>query len=310
MAELFLVEPDRQVQPDFFERLLAVWLDGKTPKTKAAYKRDIEAYSHHLGRGCSPTQAVEQLLSNGTAEACLDVASWINEQRAAGLSSATINRRLAALKSLTSTARDYGICSNVEITVRHLPSRPARESRGPEPGALRQAMRELEHDRSGRGMMACAVARLCHDCALRRSEVRSIRLSDLDRQTGALGVVGKGNRREVITIPKPTMRALSAFIDKVRGDAPGPLFPGRDGVHPISESTIYRLVREHFGCRPHGLRHCGISTAARVAQREGFGLQDLQSYSRHRDMTGLLPYLDPDRSAQARLAALVAESTE
>ncbi len=308
MTDLSLVRADRHDQTSLFEQLLAVWLDGKTAKTKAAYMKDIIAYSRHAG--LPPTQAVEQLLTNGTARACLDVASWMNEMKAEKrLSNSTCNRRLAVLKSIANTARDYGI-SDVEIPVRRLPARPTRDSRGPEPAAVSHAMHKLERDRSGRGMMGYAVARLCHDCALRRSEVRSIRLSDLDQQTGALQLVGKGARKEVVTIPEPTLRSLQAYITQVRGTSPGWLFSGRDGVNPISESTIYRLVRKNCDCRPHGLRHSGISTAARVAQRDGFGLQDLQSYSRHRDVTGLLPYLDEDRSAQARLAALVAESTE
>lgn len=307
MVDLSLVHADRQENPSLFEQLLEVFLHGKTEKTRAAYTRDIETYARRCG--LSPSRAVERLLSGGSARACLDIASWANEMRAAGLSSSTVNRRIATIKSLAATARDYEI-SDAEIAVRRLPSKPVRDNRGPEPGAVMQAMRELEHDRSDRGIIARAVVRLCHDCALRRSEVRSILLSDLDRQTGALGVVGKGSRKEVITLPEPTMRALSAYIDEVRGSAPGPLFPGRDRARPISESTIYRLVREHCGCRPHGLRHAGISVAARVAEREGFGLQDLQSYSRHRDVTGLFPYLDHDGTAQARLARLVAESTE
>lgn len=48
MAELFLVHPDRRGQTDLFEQLLEVWLGGKTPKTRAAYVKDIWAYAAHF----------------------------------------------------------------------------------------------------------------------------------------------------------------------------------------------------------------------------------------------------------------------
>lgn len=305
MSRLSLVPPTAGAPASTYKELLEVFLDSKAARTREAYQKDIGLFAHHCD--LSPAESVESLLSNGSARANLTVASWKNQMMVANLASATINRRLAAIKSLATTANDYGI-SDVAIVVKNEPPRPRRDTRGPELEAVRKMMRRLESNDSVRGRRDHAVIRLLLDLALRRQEVSDLTLEALDITGGALVVVGKGRIEEVITLPSPTMRALRRWLE-VRGLEPGPLFPGRDGVRGISGSTIYRIVRDNGGLRPHGLRHLAITTAARAAAREGLGLHDVQSFSRHRDMFNLFSYLDDDKDAQEKLSSVVAEST-
>ena len=61
--------------------------------------------------------------------------------------------------------------------------------------------------------------------------------------------------------------------------------------------------------RPHGLRHLGITTAVKKAQKAGIGLEEVLDYSDHKDVGTLMIYRDRERNVQAQLASLVAGET-
>ncbi len=93
-----------------------------------------------------------------------------------------------------------------------------------------------------------ALLRVMFDLALRVSEVVALDLADLEPDQGVVWVRCKGRRdKELMTLPEPTLAALSAWTE-VRGAYAGPLFLA-------------------LGPRQH--RAAGLSTkgAARIVQR-------------------------------------------
>lgn len=76
---------------------------------------------------------------------------------------------------------------------------------------------------------------------------------------------------------------------------------------------MLRIVRElgrktghHVWC--HGLRHFAITEAVELAQLAGYGLEKVKAFSRHKDISTLLTYVDErDRTGTQRaIADLVA----
>jgi len=150
LSHLELVSPTSGDPESIYQEFLDVFLASKSRLTRDAYRRDLRLFSRYCG--LTVTDAVEMLLSSGQAKANLKVAAWKNMMLSNGLSSATVNRRLACIKAVATTAQDYGL-SNVQITVSNEPSRTRRDTRGPELEAVKKTMRRLESDDSVRGIL-------------------------------------------------------------------------------------------------------------------------------------------------------------
>ena len=73
-----------------------------------------------------------------------------------------------------------------------------------------------------------AILHLLYDMGLRRGEVVSLDLDDLDLKAGVLVILGKGRtQKEPLTLPTETGAVLLSWVH-VRGEDPGPLFTNLD----------------------------------------------------------------------------------
>lgn len=109
-----------------------------------------------------------------------------------------------------------------------------------------------------------AVVGLMLWCGLRRGEVASLKVQDVDERGATLFVIGKGQHERVVPIPVEFVPHLTAWLD-YRRRVPGPLFPSVHGRH-YDPSTIGTLVAKwmrsanvkvaaHDGRSAHSLRH-------------------------------------------------------
>jgi len=57
----------------------------------------------------------------------------------------------------------------------------------------------------------------------------------------------------------------------------------------------------------HGLRHTGITEAAKKAPLSGMGLEEVLDYSRHREVETLMVYRDREQNVQGLLAMVAAD---
>jgi integrase/recombinase XerC len=233
-----------------------------------------------------------------------------------GLQPATVNRRIAALRSLVKLARLAGLVAwSLEVpSVRH---EPYRDTRGPGRVGFRCLLALLDTDDSPRTRRDRALLRLLFDLGLRRGEAVALDTDDLDVQAGTLFVRGKGRYEKMaLSLPEPTREALVAWT-AVRGILPGPLFinfdRARKGDGRLTADHVYKIVRglgERAGIKaaPHGLRHTAITEACKAAQVAGIGLEEVLDFSRHKDVKVLMLYRDRERNVQGQLAALVASA--
>ena len=305
--------PAQGEQRDRIATLLAGFLAGKSERTIRAYWGDLEDFRAFVNL---PTldAAANRLLSCELGEANALAAAYKVDLLARGLSASTTNRRLAALRSLVKLARTFGVVS-WSLDVENVKTEPYRDTRSPGRKGVKSLLAALEKRRDKKAVRDAAIVHLLHDLALRRGEVVSLDIDDVDLAAGTVAVTGKGRRQKVIlTLPASTKAALARWI-ALRGGAKGPLFTNLDRAKKgearrLSGTSLYRIVRalgEAAGVRvtPQGLRHTAITEACRAAQAAGVDLEEVLDFSRHTDVKVLMIYRDRERDVQGLLAELV-----
>src|SRR5437764_15154787 len=89
-------------------RLVEAFLAGRSPRTLRAYRQDLEDFTRWSGAD-SPEEAARLLLASGHGQAHEVALSYRTHLLEPGLAPATVNRRLAALRSLVKLARTLGM---------------------------------------------------------------------------------------------------------------------------------------------------------------------------------------------------------
>lgn len=300
--------------PARIEEMLNCFLSGKNANTIEAYRNDLEGFRAFLGVP-EIGAAVSRMVSLSSGEANGLVLQYRNSLVASGLQSSTINRRLAALRSLVKLARMLGlIVWTIEIP--NLKVETYRDTRGPGRGAVQEMLRLLEIDGSKKQVRDYALLRLLYDLALRASEVVQIDVSHVDLSAGTIEILGKGKtQRSPFNLPPETCKAVSAWM-AVRDPDETPLFYNFDRTGRrirLTRSGLYQLIRKlgakvGVKTRPHGIRHTSISQAIKVAQLNGITLPEVRQFSRHASLQTLQIYADRERNLFGRIACLVSQS--
>ena len=300
------------VNPTQPKQVVALFLSSHSNATNSAYKKDLSALAVFLGE-VQATKAGIWVLNASSSEVNLVAATWQRQMLSNGLSPATVNRRIAALRSLLALGRALGSTAS-EIHLSDLRSCPTRDTRGPGAEAVAQMVTLLEQEKTPKARRDLAILRLLYDLGLRRAETVSIDVADVNLEAGELWVKGKGRpAKERFSLPAPTARALIEWLD-VRGEEAGPLFTNFDRACKggrLNASSVYRIVRnlgERVGvqARPHGIRHSAVTEAIKLAAREGLDLSVVQAFSRHADPRTLFLYRDAEGDSQASVSSAIA----
>ena len=292
------------------EALLATWFAGKDAATVRAYSRDLTDFAQYAG-ALNVGAALEALLALAPGEANALALHYRGALLASGKAPATVNRHLAALRSVVKLARVLGRITWA-LEVAGVEAVAYRDTRGPGATGFRALVRMLEQRTDAKGRRDLAIVRLLFDRGLRRQEVVTLDVAHYDRTAHTLAVMGKKRRsRELLTIPTPTVAALEAWL-AVRGLEPGPLFTNCDRAGKGERLTGRSIARitgaagESAGIgavRPHGLRHAAITHALDVAAGD---TRRVAKFSRHRNLNTLLIYDDARTDDGGAVASLVA----
>lgn len=280
------------------EELLGAFLSSKKEKTLRAYRQDLQSFCEFANVG-SFEEAASMLMSQGHGKANLLGIKYKDYLQQTGLSPATINRRLSALRSLVSLAQTIGLV-DWEMQVPNCKSQAFRDTRGVGLNGFRRILDLAKAQRNERkAARDTCILRLLFDLALRRSEVASLDYEDVDLQSKRLMLMGKGKlEKSPLTLPQPTMNAIEEWL-KYRGDAPGALFyskkrSGNSIPMRFTDNGLYRMVcklGEQAGIRalPHGLRHSSITEILTIT---GGNLRVAQKFARHQNPNTTILYDD------------------
>jgi integrase len=144
----------------------------------------------------------------------------------AGYATATINSRLSALRGVLHACWKLGLMSAEDyhsaVDVKNVKGQRLMPGRDIPPDELRAMLLSCYTD-GIKGIRDLAVLGLLATTGLRRAEFSALDLSDYNRETGALKVVGKGRKERLVYVTNTTRTLLDRWL-KYRGQQPGPLF--------------------------------------------------------------------------------------
>ncbi len=232
---------------------------------------------------------------------------FMQQQEQAGLSSLTINRRLAAISSLYSELS----LLDPESFPRN-PVSPDRGGRAPrtatlslyrkQPDRLPNVIEQKDLERFFGTLPTWrdrTLILLMWISCLRISEAVALRFQDLECSNRSIQIRhGKGNLDRVVYMDRYTFAALNMYLDEERGD----LFPEIDEIFvafkgtargcPLSVNALqhaidYYAERSGLSLHAHLFRHTGITQLV----TQGMSEAAIRQLVGHRHVDSLLPYL-------------------
>lgn len=282
------------------------WLESLADKTRSAYRDGIFRFSRLTGIEAP----IHFLALADKPDLHQGVLRFRSAARGAGLSPATINQTLTAVKSVLRVLRSAGLTSN-ELLVKNERSTPYRDTKGPPLEAVGRMLAQCGDDAAGR--RDAVIIWLMAAMGLRRGEVASLRLEDV--QGDALAVRSKGGGGEPIplTMPLQVREAIGHWLAArppapkdallVRLDNPA---KGLDGLSPRGIDLIVRSRAAAAGCgilSPHKLRHCAITAALDATDGD---VRSVRLLSRHKSVETVLVYDDRRADLGGKISQLVA----
>lgn len=187
------------------------------------------------------TQAIRQRLVETTSE-----------RTGKPLSPASVNKALAALRGVLREAWRLGLMT-AEDLARATDLEPIRGSRplrgrALEPHEVAALFHTCMSDPSPAGPRDAVVLALGLAAGLRRAEIASLDLSDVDLDNEVVRVHGKGNKVRQVPIKGGTLEAVGAWLTE-RGTEPGPLVcpvgkAGRIAFRRLAPQAILRICEK------------------------------------------------------------------
>ena len=292
-----------------WERVLGDWLNTKrSHHTRRVYQRDIDNFLADLNL------ELGKFLSLDRHGAYALVSRYKGELVTKGLKSATINRRLAAIKSLVAFSYNCGHSDFMLESVKGEKLSAYRDTSGVDPETFKRVLGGIDRG-TLKGIRDYALLLLLWSNALRRSEVSKASIADFDPVAKTLRIFGKGrgNNSEIVSLGTGTVTAIEAWLE-ARGehDPDKALFvsvnPGyKDGR--LCTQAIYNIVSDR--CKdagitkvmsPHRIRHSSITAALEAT---GGDVRRVQKLSRHSSLNTLLIYDDNRKNHQGEVTDLL-----
>lgn len=313
-ADIIPLHPEHLAEDETYESFLSFFLGERADSTAHAYLKDVTYLGEYLNRD-DVLDVIRFLLDSPPLLVNRRIQEWKHamEHAEPPLSPNTINRRIATVRSVLHSARSLGLTS-VELCTRNVLSDRTRDVRGPERDVVCKMLELLSLEDTPTATRNLAIASLASILGLRRQEICSLDLDDLDLSSSRILVSAKGGRKASLSLPPGARTAITSWLHH-RGLAEGALFlnlSSNSKGERLSGTSVYRIVRQAgeladspTPIRPHGLRRYAINAA--VAK---FGLAKAAKYARHRDVRSTMQYVDIDETAQSEISEFLAEEFE
>jgi integrase/recombinase XerD len=257
---------------------LALLATRRAPRTVEAYRRDLAALAAWFDRP----------LSRLTTE---QLEAYLAELRAAGLSPATIARRVAAIRSFFRHQALLGARTDNPAAELDLPRRRRTLPRTLSPAEVERLI-EAANGTSPRALRDRALVELLYGAGLRVSEAVGLHKSSIDLDARLVRCVGKGSKERVVPIGRQAAQALRRYLARGRPYLDSRHRPElflnakgggltRAGVFLILRRLAAKAGLEPERVHPHLLRH---SFATHLLEG-GADLRSVQEMLGHADLS-------------------------
>jgi integrase/recombinase XerC len=308
--------------------VLQTWIAGRNPNTLKAYMRDLADFARFLFPDATTPAAgaaVEALLGFGHGGANQVVMRYAADLKERGLKSATIARRLSALKSMVKIGRRIGRITWA-LDVESPKVEAYRDTSGPGHDgylAMRGSLeRILQGGAQGKALAVAkrdyAIFRLTYTLGLRRGSVASVDLADLDLDIdpAVIYLVEKRKtEKQKYSLPWQVRDAVNEWI-AIRGKRPGALFtrldPGANGelarMDGGSVNRIVKRIAKLAGLKrrvsAHGLRHQAVT---RILELNNGNIREAQMFAGHAKPETTIRYDDNRKDVAGMVAQRLAD---
>lgn len=264
-------------------------------------RRNLSPRSHQNYRTALRTlrNVTRRQLAETTRE---HIAAWQDDCRARGNCAATIQRQQACLSVFFRWLLEReAIAKDPTIGM----ERPKIPKRLPVHLSIEQVETLFASLRAGDfyDRRQAAMVKALYYTGMRAGELLGLRVTDWDRSTGAIRVVGKGDKQRALHITPKLEAALADWLE-IHPTGRGWLFCALDGGE-LEYNTFNRAVRQAFDraklpreFTAHKLRH---SFATHLHQR-GVPLEEIQQLLGHEDISTTLIYAHVSVSERTRRA--------
>lgn len=285
--------------PDVLKQLLA---DKRSENTRRAYERDVNDFLKTMTGIAAVPDNVLEFLHLEERQAVAVVLKYKAKLIDKGLKEATVNRRLAAVKSLVEMGRKLGACHYTLNDIKGEKVASYRDTTGVNVATFEQILNQCDRATLA-GKRDYALLRLLWGNALRRNEISQLSVRDFDPTTKTLRILGKGRgtQGEVVDLGSATVQAIADWLDS-RGGNSSPdtsLFTALDFAnsgHRLTGDGIRKIVvrqSEKAGITkqmsPHRIRHSAITAALDATDGN---VRKVQKLSRHKNLNTLMIYDD------------------
>lgn len=302
----------QSAERDLVAELLAL---SRSQNTRRAYMKDLRDFFRSMA-GQEPERAVvAQFLQLDRFSAKAIVLNYKALLVDKGLREATVNRRLAAVKSLVNHAFFVGLCDWTLADIKGEKIQTYRDTTGISPAEFKLLLQVCQRS-TLTGLRDYAILCLLWDNALRRGELVNTNIKDFDPIAKKLTIIGKGRgtQSEKITLTASTVAAIQDWLN-ARGDASpnDPLFICLNRAYPghrLNGASIDRIVcsiAKAAGIKkrisPHRLRHSSITA---FLDASGVKIREAQRLSRHAKLDTMKIYDYNSKYMQGEASDLLA----
>jgi integrase/recombinase XerC len=295
------------VASNVWDEFLAIQL---SPATRRSYAAGLKDFFHREFDTIVSPETISSFLSLSEHEAIGKVLAYRGHLLQAGLSAATLNARLAALRSFVTHAAKRGLCTFRLDDIKSVKAQAYKDTRGISIDLFQQLIDAIDRSTSI-GKRNYAMLRLLWDNALRRAEVCGLDRADFYPQEARLMLKGKGQLdKESIDLAPATVEAISDWLDSMGKSQSAALFvSSRD--KRLSVDRLYQIVGELAKVAgidrvmsPHKIRHSSITA---LLDLNGGDVRSAQAHSRHKNLSTLIRYDDGRQQLKGKAARALAE---
>ncbi len=230
--------------PDVLKQLLA---EKRSENTRRAYERDVNDFLVTMtGTPALPDNVLE-FLHLEERQAVSVVLKYKAKLIDKGLKEATVNRRLAAVKSLVEMGRKLGACHYTLGDIKGEKIVGYRDTMGVDTKTFERVLQQCDRTTLA-GKRDYALLRLLWGNALRRNEISQLSVCDFDPASKTMRILGKGRgtQSEVVDLGVATVQAIADWLE-ARGSCAhdSPLFIALDSAHSghrLSGDGICKMV--------------------------------------------------------------------